>query len=365
MQQRVRRFVPQIDFEVGADLRKHLARPAVFDVQSTAIRRLRIARIQIGCICRLIRRTDTARPARASAQRSTCEPGRFADWPDRRAAADRGQDESRRGNETSRPAVDRPNPPPRQSTPPKPYTALSAQIVRIQRTQHRPCGTGKRSLPVQNRELASPIEVVLNRGNPLPAVGARKSQRGRMIAAAQKRQVLAHAAVASVILAGSQGGQAHFSASRSIVVLPAESRKMSQTPPKWQTTCSRPRNETDSMNEPGFIFITCQIGAEAAVKGELARDWPALRFAYSRPGFLTFKLVGEHGLDEKCDVQSVFARAAAFSLGKAAGASDRRAGCATCGNWPRDGASIGCMSGSAICFRPSTAACNRPSRRRS
>ena len=32
-------------------------------------------------------------------------------------------------------------------------------------------------------------------------------------------------------------------------------------------------------------FINCQIGAEAAVKGELARDWPALRFAYSRPGF--------------------------------------------------------------------------------
>ena len=52
------------------------------------------------------------------------------------------------------------------------------------------------------------------------------------------------------------------------------------------------------MNEPGFIFITCQIGAEAAVKGELARDWPGLRFAYSRPGFLTFKIVGEHGLDD-------------------------------------------------------------------
>jgi 23S rRNA (cytidine2498-2'-O)-methyltransferase len=80
------------------------------------------------------------------------------------------------------------------------------------------------------------------------------------------------------------------------------------------------------MNEPGFIFVTCQIGAEAAVKGELARDWPALRFAYSRPGFLTFKLVGEHGLDEKCALNSVFARAAAFSLGKAAGASiDERA----------------------------------------
>jgi 23S rRNA (cytidine2498-2'-O)-methyltransferase len=75
------------------------------------------------------------------------------------------------------------------------------------------------------------------------------------------------------------------------------------------------------MNEPGFIFVTCQIGAEAAVKGELARDWPALRFAYSRPGFLTFKLVGENGLDDRCALESVFARAASFSLGKAAGAT--------------------------------------------
>jgi 23S rRNA (cytidine2498-2'-O)-methyltransferase len=100
------------------------------------------------------------------------------------------------------------------------------------------------------------------------------------------------------------------------------------------------------MNEPGFIFITCQIGAEAAVKGELARNWPGLRFAYSRPGFLTFKFVGEHGcaatgtpqrafptvpsppsLNDKCEIGSVFARAASFSLGKAAGATiEERAG---------------------------------------
>jgi 23S rRNA (cytidine2498-2'-O)-methyltransferase len=90
---------------------------------------------------------------------------------------------------------------------------------------------------------------------------------------------------------------------------------------EWRTT-----NEVESMNEPGFIFITCQIGAEAAAKDELARDWPALRFAYSRPGFLTFKFVGEHGLDEKCALKSVFARAASFSLGKATGATvDQRA----------------------------------------
>lgn len=80
------------------------------------------------------------------------------------------------------------------------------------------------------------------------------------------------------------------------------------------------------MTEPGFFFVTCQIGAEAAVKGELARDWPALRFAYSRPGFLTFKLSGEHGLDDRCMLGSVFARAAAFSLGKATGETvDQRA----------------------------------------
>ena len=39
-----------------------------------------------------------------------------------------------------------------------------------------------------------------------------------------------------------------------------------------------------------FIFATCQVGAEKAVKGEVARRWPDFRFAYSRPGFLTFKL---------------------------------------------------------------------------
>jgi 23S rRNA (cytidine2498-2'-O)-methyltransferase len=75
------------------------------------------------------------------------------------------------------------------------------------------------------------------------------------------------------------------------------------------------------MGPPEFIFITCQRGAEPAVKAEMAHDWPALRFAYSRPGFLTFKLPPDHGLTESCEMGSVFARAAGFSLGKAVGAS--------------------------------------------
>lgn len=68
-----------------------------------------------------------------------------------------------------------------------------------------------------------------------------------------------------------------------------------------------------------FLFVTCQVGAEGAVKHELARDWPDFRFAYSRPGFLTFKLPPHHALPDDFDLRSVFARAYGFSLGAAAG----------------------------------------------
>jgi 23S rRNA (cytidine2498-2'-O)-methyltransferase len=73
------------------------------------------------------------------------------------------------------------------------------------------------------------------------------------------------------------------------------------------------------MVDSGFIFVTCQIGAEEHVKAELACDWPALRFAYSRPGFLTLKVAGPASIDDRCLLGSVFARAAAFSLGKTTG----------------------------------------------
>lgn len=67
------------------------------------------------------------------------------------------------------------------------------------------------------------------------------------------------------------------------------------------------------------MFVTCQVGAEKAVKGEMARDWPAFRLAFSRPGFLTFKLPADHALADDFDLKSVFARAYGFSLGKIAG----------------------------------------------
>jgi len=70
---------------------------------------------------------------------------------------------------------------------------------------------------------------------------------------------------------------------------------------------------------PGFLFVTCQIGAEQALKQELAARWPQFRLAYSRPGFLTCKLPPEHRLRADFDLGAVFARARAFSLGKVAG----------------------------------------------
>ncbi len=69
---------------------------------------------------------------------------------------------------------------------------------------------------------------------------------------------------------------------------------------------------------PQFLFVTCQVGAETAVKRELARDWPEFRFAYSRPGFLTFKLPTGSQADD-VQLNSVFARAYGFTLGRATG----------------------------------------------
>lgn len=73
------------------------------------------------------------------------------------------------------------------------------------------------------------------------------------------------------------------------------------------------------MTPPAFIFTTCQIGAEDALKGEIAREWPQLRFAYSQPGFITFKVAPELALAEDFNLRSVFARAYGLSQGEVPG----------------------------------------------
>jgi 23S rRNA (cytidine2498-2'-O)-methyltransferase len=74
---------------------------------------------------------------------------------------------------------------------------------------------------------------------------------------------------------------------------------------------------------PSFVFVVCQCGAEAALKSELGRSWPELRFAYSRPGFVTFKYTGEKQLPPSFDLRSTFARTYGFSLGKVVGSDPR------------------------------------------
>ena len=71
------------------------------------------------------------------------------------------------------------------------------------------------------------------------------------------------------------------------------------------------------LETPQFLFATCQIGAEAALKNEMKRQWPAFHLAYSRPGFLTFKLPPQQMIG--VDLGSVFARAYGFTLGKVTG----------------------------------------------
>jgi 23S rRNA (cytidine2498-2'-O)-methyltransferase len=101
-----------------------------------------------------------------------------------------------------------------------------------------------------------------------------------------------------------------------------------------------------------FLFVTCQVGAEAAVKSELARDRPSFRFAYSRPGFLTFKLPTNFAAADDFELQSVFARSHGFVLGKVIGGDiparcraardligDRRFN--TLHVWQRDSAPVG------------------------
>ena len=70
-----------------------------------------------------------------------------------------------------------------------------------------------------------------------------------------------------------------------------------------------PLTETISM----YFFSMCQVGAEATFKKEIARTFPDIRSAFSRPGFVSFKA---KTLPDNFVRRSVFARTAAVSLGK-------------------------------------------------
>ncbi len=73
------------------------------------------------------------------------------------------------------------------------------------------------------------------------------------------------------------------------------------------------------MNESEFIFVVCQHRAESALKAELLREHPELRLAFSRPGFVTCKLLTD--LPKNFILRSTFARTYGWSLGACTGNS--------------------------------------------
>lgn len=66
-----------------------------------------------------------------------------------------------------------------------------------------------------------------------------------------------------------------------------------------------------------FVFTVCQVGAEGALKSEIASHHPDLRFAYARPGFITFKSAATQALGADLELRAIFARAYGLSIGKA------------------------------------------------
>jgi 23S rRNA (cytidine2498-2'-O)-methyltransferase len=69
-----------------------------------------------------------------------------------------------------------------------------------------------------------------------------------------------------------------------------------------------------------FVFAAAQAGAERHLKNEIAREHPALRFAFSRPGFVTFRALED--LPADFALRSVFARTWGYSIGKVGGTDD-------------------------------------------
>lgn len=64
-----------------------------------------------------------------------------------------------------------------------------------------------------------------------------------------------------------------------------------------------------------FLFVCCQAGAEATVKSDLVRESSQWRLAFSRPGFVTFKLPPNE-FHNNPQLKSAFARTYGWSIGR-------------------------------------------------
>ncbi len=74
---------------------------------------------------------------------------------------------------------------------------------------------------------------------------------------------------------------------------------------------------------PGFVFATCQVGAEQALVEEMGRCGPGWRPAFRRPGFVTFKAPADWAPERGWGwgKSLIFALASGFSYGSVHGKS--------------------------------------------
>jgi 23S rRNA (cytidine2498-2'-O)-methyltransferase len=85
------------------------------------------------------------------------------------------------------------------------------------------------------------------------------------------------------------------------------------------------RRAAARVTRTNFLFTAVQPGFEAALKQEVARRDASLRFAFSRPGFVTFRMPGDGAPDfvpsDNADgrFRAAFARTWGYSLGRVAG----------------------------------------------
>lgn len=70
------------------------------------------------------------------------------------------------------------------------------------------------------------------------------------------------------------------------------------------------------MVQSQFVYAVCQVGAEKPLKVEVARLFAKWRFAFSRPGLITWKTPQPVGVE--LDLPAVLARCWGLSLGRAA-----------------------------------------------
>jgi 23S rRNA (cytidine2498-2'-O)-methyltransferase len=116
--------------------------------------------------------------------------------------------------------------------------------------------------------------------------------------------------------------------------------------------------ELGAGNSPRFVLVACQVGAERALKAEFALRWPDTRPAFSRPGFVTFKLAddgelaGEGVPEVDRDEPPVFARAWSSSIKSMRGESSQQLASLVADAarerlfdrlhvWPRDATAVG------------------------